>query len=431
MGGHFMSERSYSHKSDGRQSSAGHSVHSVASGRANSLTSYGAMTPLETPGLAPGLLILGSVPAIIRCWLTTNFKHDTLLYAAICSGSYASYVDVRLINQLGFQDQMRCSDDGLLKIKLTFFLPEAIPLTNSSRSNSPTPQVPSLDIDFTVVEARAGQVNDKTIQIFLGSDTLRTHNADILFSSNQLTLYDEHGKLQVPLVRPEDERSFKSLCITSGSPNLFKQGGSPTQPTPAPSKIVTFATTDQPEMTRNGERSTSFTDDASSMGRRSLEQHISPGSGASGLDANGSAKEGGPGVRSTSTGGSWPAWRRDMGSPSAAELVKSATTPPTQRSGMKVLKKPRSSSSAGSASVPQLDKGQSRFFDSGRGRTATSMGSEPGEPSQKAAVRLSSRSGREEPSKDSTVAQAKARVENPIGGATAFGWLNPNAGKPK
>jgi ubiquitin carboxyl-terminal hydrolase 4/11/15 len=100
MGGHVMSERSYSHKSDGRQSSAGQSVHSMASGRANSLTSFGPTTPQDVPGLAPGLFILGSVPAIIRCWLNTNFKHDTLLYAAVCSGSYTSYLDFYMIEHL-------------------------------------------------------------------------------------------------------------------------------------------------------------------------------------------------------------------------------------------------------------------------------------------------------------------------------------------
>ena len=216
LGGHAMSERSYSHKSDGRQSSAGHSVHSMASGRANSLTSFGPTTPQDAPGLAPGLFILGSVPAIIRCWLNTNFKHDTLLYAAVCSGSYTSYLDLNLIEHLGFQDQVVLDDDGLRKIKLSVYLPEAVPVSASSRSTSSAPQLPSIGVNFTVVQEHNSEANPKAVQIFLGSDMLRAHNADLLFSSSQLTLYDDdHSKLQIPLVRPEDERAFKSLHVSS------------------------------------------------------------------------------------------------------------------------------------------------------------------------------------------------------------------------
>lgn len=211
-----MSERSYSHKSDGRQSSAGHSVHSTTSGRANSLTGLGPSALMEPPGLAPGLFILGSVPAIIRCWLDTNFKHDALLYAAVCTGSYSSSVDACLIERLGLQEQIVKSSDGSQKIKISVYLPEAVPVMGSSRSGSPAPQLPSIAAEFVVNERHDRTADPKAIQIFLGSDALRAHNADLLFSSNQLTLYDDDRcKLQIPLVRPEDERTFKSLATTS------------------------------------------------------------------------------------------------------------------------------------------------------------------------------------------------------------------------
>ncbi|KAF2086449.1 hypothetical protein K490DRAFT_44301, partial [Saccharata proteae CBS 121410] len=218
LGGHPMTERSFSHKSDGRQSSAAASVHSATSGRANSMgleSNFAPVgTPMEPPRLAPGLFILGSVPAIIRCWLNTNFKNDSLLYAAVCTGSYTSTLDLRLINKLGFASRITEDEDGLRKIKIELYFPEAVPHPASSRSSSPTPQLPSLAVDFTVIERQGAdaEADNHALQICLGSDLLRKHNADILLSSNSMALYDDDGsKLSIPLVRPEDERAFKSL----------------------------------------------------------------------------------------------------------------------------------------------------------------------------------------------------------------------------
>lgn len=78
MGGHQMMERSYSHKSDGRHSSAGHSVHSMHSGISGRASSLGLDTnfviggreddsPLDIPEPPPVFYILGSPPSIIRC----------------------------------------------------------------------------------------------------------------------------------------------------------------------------------------------------------------------------------------------------------------------------------------------------------------------------------------------------------------------------
>ncbi|KAK3107941.1 hypothetical protein LTR53_018010, partial [Teratosphaeriaceae sp. CCFEE 6253] len=132
LGGLQMNERSSSHKSDGRASSA-HSMRSAASGRANSMNldtagSYSVggsnSSPLDTPSLAPGLMLLGCVPAIIRCWMNTNFKHDALLYAAVCTGSYKSYLDMRLIQKLGFEALVTSDSDGVRNVILPVFFPE-------------------------------------------------------------------------------------------------------------------------------------------------------------------------------------------------------------------------------------------------------------------------------------------------------------------
>ena len=439
MGGHVMSERSYSHKSDGRQSSAGHSVHSMASGRANSLTSCGPTTPQDAPGLAPGLFILGSVPAIIRCWLNTNFKHDTLLYAAVCSGSYTSYLDLHLVDHLGFQDQVILGDDGLRKIKLSVYLPEAVPVSTSSRSNSPAPQLPSVAVDFTIIEEHNAATNPKAIQILLGSDMLRAHNADLLFSCSQLTLYDDdRSKLQIPLVRPEDDRAFKSLHVSSASHASTMERVS----VPASIRIDTmsgnsctsaahgqFLSTDK----SNDMSTAPNSDDGGSSGRTSLEQRphlaLSASSRSDTREMQDSASVSGA-PRSGASPAVWSSWRRDQsekaGPAAAAASLDWASVGKTTNSnpsyqrrdtGIKVLK-PSKAARTLSTSSPSPVTGQSRYFDDGKRRGETEAWSNPTPPLAKRTV-----SG-EGKGKENGPALSKPRSANPVGGASAFAWLN-------
>lgn len=219
FGSHPMTERAPSHRSDGRHSSA-HSVHSAPSGRASSLgldTNFAIgdqedRSSLDTPDPPPGLFVLGAVPSIIRCWLTTSFSHSALLYAVVCTGSQRSMLDYSLAKELGLTTQIQKTHTGRQTIRLPVYLPEAVITQPSSRSNSPAPQLPTLTVDFEVTGINT-QRNKKGIRVFLGSDALRTHNADILFSQNLMTLYgDDRNKLSVPFVRPEDEGLFKDLC---------------------------------------------------------------------------------------------------------------------------------------------------------------------------------------------------------------------------
>lgn len=456
LGGHLMTERSYSHKSDGRQSSAGHSVHSATSGRANSLgldTAYGlshsGTSPLDPPGLAPGLFILGSVPAIIRCWLNTNFKHDALLYAAVCCGSYASYLDIRLIDRLGFRDEVVQGEEGLRKIKLAVYLPEAIPLTASSRSNSPAPQLPSLTVEFTVVERNEDECDPKAIQIFIGSDMLRAHNADILFSSNTLTLFDnDRSKLRIPLVRPEEERTFKSLFVTSGSPNVQKRHAEPIKvarsTAPEAPKIpekVHSVLNDQQHVSASAELNDGGvavgSDDGASTGRQSLEQRPSLGL----LTNRTESKEGSdpsPATSSAAHSGASPAiwsnWRRygeKTNTMDWANASKNASANYQRRdTGIKVLKPAKAgirtlSSSNTLSSSPVT--GQSRFFDDGRRRTSTTSGSEASDAQFKRAVSVEKTQSL---AKENMPTLTKPRSANPVGGASAFAWLN-NGGHSK
>lgn len=438
-----MSERSYSHKSDGRQSSAGHSVHSATSGRANSLTGFGLTPPADPPGLAPGLFILGTVPAIIRCWLNTDFKHDTLLYAAVCTGSYTSYIDVHLLEHLGVQDRVLVDDDGTSMIKLPLYLPEAVPISPSSRSSSPAPQLPSLSVDFAVIDEHNARANPKAIRVFLGSDTLRAHSADILFSSNQLTLYDDdHTKLQVPLVRPEDEQAFKT--ISTGTANrtcnrLQKSAsqGSGVTGTGVDMEQSTSSSARQSlqssRKTNEGSTATS-SDDGGSLGRTSFEQRLRVGMSTS-TSMNGKdnkSSRANTDSRTAPTPAMWNNWRRDQSEKSNAGSldwanVGKTTTPSTgyQRrdTGIKVLK-PSRPARALSASTSSSAAGQSRFFDDGKRR---------GEDETEAAsvVQPGTRTVSGEKAKENAPISSggNPRASNPVGGASAFSWLNPSGKK--
>jgi ubiquitin carboxyl-terminal hydrolase 4/11/15 len=414
-------------------------VHSMTSGRANSLTGLGPSALMEPPGLAPGLFILGSVPAIIRCWLDTNFKHDTLLYAAVCSGSFTSFLDLYLVEQLGLQDQVYQTDSGIRKIKISVYLPEAVPVMGSSRSSSPAPQLPSVGVEFTVVKHYDAITNPKALQIFVGSDVLRAHNADVLFSENRLTLYDDdHCKLQIPLVRPEDERTFKSLSISSKAPS-----GIDSQDLPLSEE---FAGTRQGAGDNGYSNGASFEslqgmskstgsrpaspDDGDSAGRRSFEQRprlgLSMSSRSNTKDANDSSPTG-----TASRSGPSPAmlsnWRRESTEKNTAgsldwasvgKTTSSSTNYKARDTGMKVLRPARAGTRTLSTSISSPSSSQSRYFDDGRRR-----GEDDGpEPQGKRSV-----SGEKEME---NALLARPRSANPVGGASAFAWLNSAGRKP-
>ncbi|KAF2400683.1 hypothetical protein EJ06DRAFT_402263 [Trichodelitschia bisporula] len=430
LSAHPLMERTYSHKSDGRQSSAGHSVHSATSGRANSLGLDTLFSAFDAPAVAPGMFVLGPVPSIIRCWLTTTFKHDSLLYAAVCTGSYTSYVDRRLVNALGLTDRVRVEGGHTNKLKLSVYLPEAVTRTPSSSVSSITPQLPAITVDFTVV-TRLDE-NDRSIQIFIGSDTLRTHSADILFSSNTITMFDDDRcKLSVPMVRPEDERSFNGLFLSSRD----------TQAMEAARKAASMLT-DQELL--NGLRQSVPLDtrqDASSL--KSSQSSLAPAADIASkrdepadtlpplgtINTNSESKPAGPTSAPARPGPSpaiWSNWRRD--DKTAAPDAKSGVP---RREGIKVLRplKPAArtissnsvatTTTVGGAASPAASTastsgaGQSRFFDDGRRRT--SLDKDEGKAN-----------GRENVGKEGAAAAGtagKPRGANPVGGASAFAWL--------
>lgn len=225
----LLMERSLSYKSDGRHSSAGHSVHSLASGRASSLglhtdnytgSSTGADSPVDAPCPPPEFFILGSVPSIVRCWLTPHFAHNTIQYVDICTGSQKSIIDYSVVRHLDLADEIQRDLDGVRRLRIPVYLVEATIAERPHRPSNPG-QIPSITATFEVtgMEQDDNTEMKKGIQVFIGSDTLRAHVADILLSQNRMVLVgNDREKLSVPFVRPEDDVVFKHIYTTNAVP---------------------------------------------------------------------------------------------------------------------------------------------------------------------------------------------------------------------
>lgn len=477
LGGIPMNERTSSHKSEGRASSV-HSVRSAASGRASSLnldTAYGLAdpnrSPLDTPSIAPGLLILGSVPSIIRCWMNTNFKHNALLYAAICSASHKSHVDLRLLQKLGFEDRIVHGASGERTVELPVYFPEAVPHPASSRSSSPAPQVPALTVEFSVISYGVDAGESKAIQIFIGSNTLRTHNADILFSTNSMTLFDDDQcKLSIPLVRPEDEAVFKHLYTSGGAPAVSARERLDDASLPKHEDSLN-GLGQKLEQDLEAAKTTSSgkyrppgvlaADESRGSSPRRSEYEAPLGEAAPAKEAvttrpplsipstRVESKEplaDASSSQPTSAQASpaiWSNWRKDAPSQNSqfdwtGASKKSETNNggayQRQNTGIKVLKPMKAASrtvSSSAAPTPSSVDGKSRFFDEGKRRSQVEGGAS--EEKRTAAPSLSRKSsgGKENAQSASAGAETATKTRtNPVGGASAFSWLNSAATKP-
>jgi len=484
-----MTERSLSHKSDGRHSSAGHSVHSmhsVPSGRTSSLgldTNFiiggqGDDSPLDIPDPPPGLFVLGSVPSIIRCWLTTNFSHNSLLYADVCTGSQRSLVDYSLVKDLKLLDHVQKDASGRHTIRLPVYLPEAIITRPTSRSSSPAPQLPTLSADFELIglNHRTNFDRKKGIRVFLGSDTLRAHNADILFSQNLMTLYgDDRNKLLVPFVRPEDENLFKNLGTTNvpSERNELQTTASPFTAVETKPKVEPTAEAVNSALTSKIDSSKSNSSDQGQHSGHSTEppspfvsnfaSEVSGRNRASSVksskstEVNGNTSESekqrpientaqdsepldsgasADSTRRESSGGIWGSWRQANGA-TGSENESTSGYQRATRGGrnMKVLKpsKPISSSTATTTTRSSSAARTGAAYESVPSRSST----ETRRKSQSQPGGLENVSPRWEPkrviSDEQKAPRAMATIprssNNPVGGASAFAWMNSS--KPK
>ncbi|KIN07425.1 hypothetical protein OIDMADRAFT_186023 [Oidiodendron maius Zn] len=482
FGSHPMTERSLSHKSDGRQSSAHsvHSMHSVPSGRTSSLgldtnflvSDQNDESPIDIVLPPPGLFILGSVPSIIRCWLTTNFSHAALLYGVVCTGSQKSVLDYSLVEKIGLADQVQKSSTGRNTIRLPIYLPEAIVTHPSSRSNSPPRQLPTLTTEFEIMDwNQCTTSNGKTsIQVFLGSDTLRAHNADILFSQNVMTLYgDDHNKVSVPFVRPEDENLFKDLCTTnipadegdvkSSFPSSAPlNSNSQVEATPATVSGALRDDTLQAHSTKSSDQdqrntlsmenspstfitlSSEITDSNNSS---RVKRH---GSNGMPLDAGKAHQVEAPPRGSDisddanpaevshqeSSGGIWGSWRSAAGGSENGETTSGYQRPTRGASGrnMKVLKPSKSNSSVTATSRSSSSARTGASYEpapprtSGEARRKSQAGG-----NENISMRWDTKRVSSEDHKAPKVAATLSKTSNPVGGASAFAWMNSSKAK--
>ncbi len=481
-GSGLMMERSLSHKSDGRHSSAGHSVHShhsVASGRASSLgldTNFAVGddddddSDLDIPGPPASFYVLGTVPSIVRCWLTTNYAHATLLYADICTGSQKSTIDYTLIKELDLLDEIQRDVDGISRVELNVYFAEAVVIQKGRRSRSPERTVPSMTVFFEVTGSDGPSLPGETsgIRIFIASDALRAHSADILFSRNTMVLYaNDRSWIRVPFVRPEDDTIFRDISTISvirekpklnanaapfvlseatSTPNeSYDDAGSkmaddvgeddhndPSSPDPkisepcvsdrARSISDSGLDSDKPNKRSNGSERVRDGSVASDASRR--------GSGAgAGAGIWGSWRHGGgngaDGQRETGPlSGYQPAARgsRNMkilkphkSTSSSARTGSSYEPPPPLKSGIEGRRK-----SQASASGDQGPHGSSRWDAKRNVSSSAAEGTSSGQSSK----------GDPREAREARNAPALPRTSNPVGGASAFSWMTP-PGKPK
>ena len=406
LGSHPLSERSLSHRSDGRSSNTGFGRTNSFGLESSRLLGSIHNSPRVAANPPPGFFVLGPCPAIIRCWLTETFSNDSLLYAALCTGAAASSVGKATLQRLGLADEV-VDEGGFRKIKLPVYLTEAR-VQQASRSSSPNsaPQVPTLYIKFVVVEDGD---DDRSVSVIIGSDVLRAHSGDILFSQDKLTISDDdRNQLTVPLVRPEDDACYKNLTtgarkftqstttVRQTSTDNFRPGvigqaakaettpgsNSPTSPT-----VVTPA-----------ERGESIRDDSVEPTPRTSAD-LPP---ADSKSATGSEKSASNPVSKSSSGVWGNSWRSaSNNATSDAQKGSSSYSKPIVSRTMKVLR-PNKSSNIMTRSVSS-----SNPFMNGPDLS-----------------RL------EEPERKVSISEAKAQSSapsrtNPVGSGSAFGWLNP------
>lgn len=443
-GSGLLMERTLSHKSDGRHSSAGHSVHShhsVASGRASSVgldADDESDDSFAVPEPPVSLYVLGSVPSLIRCWLTLDFAHGTLLYADVCSGAQKSTISHWLLGDLELVGEIEKDPDGVARIRLDVYFAEAVVTQRSSQPETPGGLVPSITVPFEVVGG--GRPEDKkSIGIFIGSDALRAHTADILFSQNTMALYgNNRDRVRVPFVRPEEENVFKHLITTNKPPEKLKlnagaapfilgeatqQSDAETQPAspmpPAedqPSQEQVSPTATHAQLQKASTATHKDRDGHDSINKENTNGHTS--SGPENIHASRKSEV----SKREVANAIWSPWRhsgangneRDSGSISGYQ-----PPPPPRGRNMKVLKSGKSGSSS-------TRTGQSyERAPSGRRKSQASVASDGGNGTNKWEQKRAAPEGKAQPAPEAP------KASNPVGGGSAFSWMpGVRGGKP-
>lgn len=486
LSGPSLMERTYSHKSDGRHSSAGHSVHSFHSGRNSSLgldlllgtrDDDDDSSPIDIAGPPPGLMFLGSFPSIVRCWLTTQYSHDTLLYGVVCSGSQKSTVDYSLLKELDLLDEAQRNINGVLRVKAPVYFAEATVSQSHSRSSSPSRQVPYIVVDFEVTGSgqSEGTEDRKEIRIFIGSDTLRANSADLLLSQNRMSLFgngDNRDRLSVPFVRPEDESIYKHITTVNVIPEKPRLNASAPEfvvsesrqqtaaaPKPAEASIPQsegdtseLPSPFSPMLAQTGYQSKSIdTSPPSDSGSERQQKRQAPSIAGSTGKENASQSEDG---RRESAAGIWGSWRQGTAAGTDAsqrENGLSGYQPAGSRAGrsMKILKPQKSVSLSTAArtgstyETPTATRpsGELRRKSHGAAATLESTGNSTNSPqvvrweNVRRSVSSAASGSTAPPSVTTPTTETKPKApatrSNPVGGASAFSWMTPASGATK
>lgn len=312
-----------------------------------------------------------------------------------------------------------------------------------------------------MIEQPIQAVDRKAIRIYLGSDALRAHSADILFSQNTMTLRgDERERLQVPFVRPEDENVFRNICtinmvpekpklnanaapFVSGDFSQASQESIPDMEAPQPdyesrSEMSPMATEVVPDKRSSSRGSVSGAESERRSRGLTKGDQLGPKERA----AEHSAPET---SRREPLSGIWGSWRHGSGNgvdgPHRDGSL-SGYQPAGRGRNMKVLKPQKSAS----RTVSSYDGSSSKGPGDGRRKSQVSVGENGGTPANrweaKRAVSMSSEHKAQSqsqslppPSRDGRSANANTnnslpRSANPVGVASAFSWMTPTS-KPK
>ncbi|RPA87668.1 hypothetical protein BJ508DRAFT_63306 [Ascobolus immersus RN42] len=203
IGGHPLTERSMSFKSDGRQSS-------MRSFEGNSMYDEQEQTfyhPPVRPCSTAGHIGEAAVPSIIRCWVDTSFNSNAIVNAAVCTGAARSTIDATLITRFSLESQIR-EKNGEETIALSVYLPDAVTQHRNKAVETPG-HFPRIVTEFLVIPSIK---RDTRIHVFLGADILSASHADILFSQRQVVLFVEDGRqMFVPFVQLRNEVVYSDI----------------------------------------------------------------------------------------------------------------------------------------------------------------------------------------------------------------------------
>jgi hypothetical protein len=257
-----------------------------------------------------------------------------------------------------------------------------------------------LTVRFLVCETDTA---DDSIEVIIGIDVLRAHNADILLSKDKIAMVDdERNLISIPIVRPEKESAFKTLLTASNQIKVDHESEEPA--VNGKETVGVIGQSNAPQKSISAPVSTRVSVGEADEAKKPRLQDQAPTSTelrptlASARDTNTTSK--------TEPASVWNSWRRPKPEPIATD--KNAPGRP-----MKVLRPTKLSTRAASYTPATISVSTERTESHGTAPNSAALTSSDGNTS--------------------SVTSATSAT-NPVGGASAFGWLNSSGhaiGNPK